>query len=259
MTAPDDQRDPRFAAPQDRPPLDSSLAQPGERHTSTSAMVGLVLAIVGFCLWPLGILAAVLGMVGLSDIRRNAGRVTGDMLAWLAIIFGGLETLATIAAGVALTLGVFQGMKSMAGPLRASAAATMLEQIATGQRSMQAAAHIDADGDGVGEYGELADIDQFGGTQTEGIADPSASQFLGYRLHFVLPETTDEREEQWHAFLEPTAADGDLPWFYMDESSVLRLAYNVPAMPTRDEARNWEVTTSQTLAQELVEDRFLDD
>lgn len=77
----------------------SPAAEPPVR--SRLAVVGMILAIVPCCP-PISLAGAMLGMLGLSRIRRSGGRLSGEGLAIAAMIVGSVTPL--------IQLGLFQRM-----------------------------------------------------------------------------------------------------------------------------------------------------
>lgn len=71
------------------PTADSFEANP---KTSVTAVLGLVVSLIGCCL-PAGPLGALLGVLALLNVRRSRGRLGGKGLAVAAIIIGVLNTL----------------------------------------------------------------------------------------------------------------------------------------------------------------------
>lgn len=78
--------------PEWKPPPPPSYAQPQSRGLATASMV-VGIASVG-CLGPVpGVVAIILGLVALSQIKKNPDHMGGESFAWTGVITGGVTVL----------------------------------------------------------------------------------------------------------------------------------------------------------------------
>jgi len=79
-----------------QPPPPPSYAQPQNKSLATASMVlGIISVTVGWmCFGPIpAVIAIILGLVALSQIRKNPDRFGGQPLAWTGVITGGITVL----------------------------------------------------------------------------------------------------------------------------------------------------------------------
>jgi hypothetical protein len=79
-----------------KPPPPPSYAQPQNKSLATASMVlGIVSVTVGWmCFGPIpGVVAIILGLVALSQMKNNPDHFGGQPFAWTGIITGGLMVL----------------------------------------------------------------------------------------------------------------------------------------------------------------------
>jgi len=82
--------------PEWKPPPPPSYAQPQSKSLATASMVlGIISVTVGWmCFGPIpAIIAIILGLVALSQIKKYPDHMGGQPLAWTGIITGGLTVL----------------------------------------------------------------------------------------------------------------------------------------------------------------------
>ena len=102
----------------------------GPPRTSGKAVASLVLGLMSFCLSVFaGLPAIVLGVLGLNEINRSGGRVTGQVLAISGIALGSLGTLVMIPlVGVSLAL-LLPALNAARDAARAAASLNNMKQI----------------------------------------------------------------------------------------------------------------------------------
>jgi hypothetical protein len=76
------------------PPPPPYVMPPNKSLATASMVVGIIGTVAWLCIGPIpAIVAVVLGIVALSQIRKNPDRVGGTTQAWVGILTGGLTTL----------------------------------------------------------------------------------------------------------------------------------------------------------------------
>jgi prepilin-type processing-associated H-X9-DG protein len=96
-----------YAAPVDFEPLTTK--------TSGKAIASLVLGLLSItCTFFTGLPAIILGAIGLSDINRSKGRVTGSGMAITGIVMGALTSLLLVPVLIALLLPAVQAAREAA-------------------------------------------------------------------------------------------------------------------------------------------------
>lgn len=92
-----------------------TIAPPAESATSGKAIASFILGLCSFfCMFFTGSAAVILGILSLSDIRKSAGRLSGDAFAIIGIISGALGCLWTIPILIALLLPAVQATREAA-------------------------------------------------------------------------------------------------------------------------------------------------
>lgn len=78
-----------------QPPPPPTVQQPNKNLAVAAMIIGIISVTVGWlCLGPIpGIAAIILGVVALSQMKRNPERVGGLPLAWTGIITGSITVL----------------------------------------------------------------------------------------------------------------------------------------------------------------------
>lgn len=224
----------------------------GTARTSAWSTAALVAGLLGFCLGPItGPLAILFGILGLRDVKHGDGYVDGAGRAKWGLGLGVFHTAMTVLViGAFLAVGGVGSIGSLIenGGMLVNVAA--LEQLATTQEQFKAMTLADADHDGKGEYGTAEELtrlmDGVDLTQLQNGA-------LGWKLWFDMPATANGRERAWAAFLEPVGAARDTkPWFFIDESKILRTSTHSGLPPTRYAAQRWDATSSDHLFETMM-------
>lgn len=243
-------------APAPSPPSPSSRAgkPPAIQKpsgTSVWATMALVFGLLGFCTgFVLGPLAVIFAMLGYRDVRRGGGAVEGRGRATFGLVMGIVQTVVLISVvGIVVTLGGPSWVQGKITQVRMVMSVALLERVAVAQSDFHTAGIADADRDGKGEYGTLEQVDAF----LEG-ADlaPLTTGTLGWSLTIELPRTASGRERTWWGVLQPVGADpASQPWFYVDETQIVRRGEHVNRRPTRRQAKSWPPTSSRQVFERM--------
>jgi hypothetical protein len=93
--------------PEWKPPPPPKYAQPESKSLATASMVlGIISVTVGWmCFGPIpAIIAIILGLVALSQIKKNPDHFGGQPLAWTGIITGGLTVVVYVGLMIVYVL-----------------------------------------------------------------------------------------------------------------------------------------------------------
>ncbi|HVN19851.1 MAG TPA: DUF4190 domain-containing protein [Dongiaceae bacterium] len=94
---------PACGAAAGRAPAQIPVAPTGPTKTSTKAIISLICGLFIFC-FPLSVVAVILGHLSHSEIKKSAGRLTGEGLATAGLVLGymGVAAIPLIIAAIAI-------------------------------------------------------------------------------------------------------------------------------------------------------------
>ena len=222
-------------------PVMATLPQSGPLATSRSALWAAALVVMGFCIPFAPLVAIPVGLSAVREIDESEGRLAGRGLAKVGVIggglFGGLQLLFMLAALVPLLFGgpdLLVGITGGGEELGLGA----LKKLYKAESMARFSVAVDADGDGLGEFCEMEKL--VAGHMPYLRKDLGDGNVGGYWLLIVLPEGTDQREQEWWGIAQPQFARKGWRTFVVNSRGVIHARNTEGAEPDLNALDEWD-------------------